>query len=92
MEYPLDQLGNRRDVRHPPTPGLHAERQFEAVGPQSALVDYGEVSANGAGKSGNYTVGETCPSIKVMIQHLSDLRECLLCRACLLENGVPFEV
>jgi hypothetical protein len=37
------------------------------------------VSANGAGKSGNYAVGETCRTFNVMIQHFSDLRECLLC-------------
>jgi hypothetical protein len=56
------------------------------------LVDYGEMSANGAGESGNYAVRESCRSIKVMIQHLSDLRECLLSRVRLPENGDSFEV
>jgi hypothetical protein len=42
------------------------------------LVDNGEVSANGAGKWGNYAVRETCRSFNIMIEHISDLRECFL--------------
>jgi hypothetical protein len=92
MQHPLYQFGNRRDVRHTPTPGLHAERQLEAVGPQSALVDNGEVSANGAGKSGDYAVRETCRSFNIITHHVSALRECLLGEARLRENDAVVEV
>ena len=40
------------------------------------MIDNGEVSANGPGKSGNYAVRETCRRFNVMVEHVSDLREC----------------
>jgi hypothetical protein len=71
MQHPLNQLGNHGDIGHTPAPGLHAERQFEAVGTQSALVHNSEVSPNGTGKSGNYAVWEASRSFNNMIQHVS---------------------
>ena len=71
------QLGRRAHIGNPPAPRLVSERQFEAVAPQSALVDDRKMAASRNRVSRSYVWWESRFSWNGVIEHGQVfLREC----------------
>jgi hypothetical protein len=71
--YQSPQFGRRRKIGHTPAPGLHAERQFEAIAPQAALIDDRKMAASRGGMTAEHSGREVHLGFKKMVEHADTL-------------------